>query len=58
MAMGNRPEVQTAQAPICALDVALLAQQLAAALVRVPFRRPMRQGASNPAASLGMRASI
>ncbi len=54
MAMGNRPEVETAQAPIAALDVALLAQQLGAALLRVPFRRPMRQGGSNPAANLGI----
>jgi monoterpene epsilon-lactone hydrolase len=54
MAMGNRPEVETAQAPIAALDVALLAQQLGAALLRVPFRRPMRQGASNPAANFGI----
>ena len=54
MAMGNRPGVETAQPPVCALDVALLAQQLGAALFRVPFRRPMRQGGSNPAASLGI----
>jgi acetyl esterase/lipase len=52
--MGNRPEVETAQAPIAALDVALLAQQLGVALLRVPFRRPMRQGGSNPAANLGI----
>ena len=54
MALGNRPDVETAQAPIAALDVALLAQQLAAAMVRVPFRRPLRQGGSNPAANLGI----
>jgi monoterpene epsilon-lactone hydrolase len=54
MAMGNRPDVQTAQPPIAALDVALLAQQLAAAMVRVPFRRPLRQGGANPASSLGI----
>ena len=54
MAMGNRPGVETAQAPVAALDVALLAQQLAAALLRVPFRRPLRQGGSNPAANLGI----
>ena len=54
MAMGNRPEVETAQAPIAALDVALLAQQLGAALLRVPFRRPMHQDGSNPAANLGI----
>ena len=40
MAMGNRPDVQTAPAPIVALDVSLLAQQLATALARVPFRHP------------------
>ena len=54
MAMGNRPNVETAQTPIAALDVALLAQQLAAAMVRVPFRRPLRQGGSNPASNLGI----
>ena len=54
MAMGNRPGVETAQAPIAALDVALLAQQLAAAMIRVPFRRPLRQGGSNPAANMGI----
>ncbi len=53
MAMGNRPEVQTAQAPVAALDVALLAQQLGAALLRVPFRHPLRKGGSNRAANLG-----
>jgi monoterpene epsilon-lactone hydrolase len=54
MAMGNRPDVQTAQAPVAALDVALLAQQLGAALLRVPFRRPLRQGGSNPAANMAI----
>ncbi len=54
MAMGNRPDVETAQAPVAALDVVLLAQQLGAALLRVPFRRPLRQGGSNPAANLGI----
>ena len=53
MAMGNRPEVKTAQAPIAALDVALLAQQLGAALLRVPFRHPLRKSDSNRAANLG-----
>ncbi len=54
MAMGNRPGVETAQAPVAALDVLLLAQQFGAALLRVPFRRPLRQGGSNPAANLGI----
>jgi acetyl esterase/lipase len=51
MAMGNRPEVETASAPVAAIDVALLAQVLAAATARVPFRRPF-SGTSSPAANL------
>ena len=54
MAMGNRPGVEKAQPPVCALDIGLLAQQLGAALLRVPFRHPLRQGGSNPAANLGI----
>ncbi|HXZ61428.1 MAG TPA: alpha/beta hydrolase fold domain-containing protein [Acidimicrobiales bacterium] len=38
--MGNRPEVKTAPAPVVALDVALLAQQMTVALARLPWRRP------------------
>ena len=53
MAMGNRPEVKTAPAPIVALDVTLLAQQLATALARVPFRHPFR-GQSSPWSNLGI----
>ena len=53
MAMGNRPEVQTAPAPIAALDVSLLAQQLATALARVPFRRPF-EGPSSLLSNLGI----
>jgi monoterpene epsilon-lactone hydrolase len=53
MAMGNRPEVRTASAPIVALDVTLLAQQLATALARVPFRRPFA-GESSPLSNLGV----
>ncbi len=53
MAMGNRPEVQTAPAPIVALDVALGAQQMAAALARVPFRHPFA-GTSSPLPNLGV----
>jgi acetyl esterase/lipase len=51
MAMGNRPEVKTAPAPIVAVDVALLAQQLATAMARVPFRHPFR-GTSSPPSNL------
>ncbi len=53
MAMGNRPEVPTAPAPIAALDVSLLAQQLATALARVPFRRPF-EGESSLLSNLGI----
>jgi epsilon-lactone hydrolase len=48
MAMGNRPEVKTAPAPIVALDVTLLAEVLATALARVPFRHPFRGQSSLP----------
>ena len=50
--MGNRPEVKTAPAPIVALDVTLLAQQLTVALARVPFRRPFH-GDSTKLSNLG-----
>jgi epsilon-lactone hydrolase len=53
MAMGNRPEVKTAPAPIVALDVTLLTQQLATALARVPFRHPFR-GQSSPWSNFGI----
>jgi epsilon-lactone hydrolase len=53
MAMGNRPEVKTAPAPIVALDLSLMAQQLATALARVPFRHPF-SGRSSPLSNLGM----
>jgi epsilon-lactone hydrolase len=53
MAMGNRPEVKTASAPIVALDVSLLAGQFATALARVPFRRPF-SGKSSPLSNLGI----
>lgn len=55
MAMGNRPEVKTASAPIVALDVGLLAAQLSTALARVAFRHPFEGNssrASNLAASI------
>lgn len=48
MAMGNRPGVKTAPPPIVALDVTLLAQNLATAMARVPFRRPL-EGDFSPA---------
>lgn len=50
--MGNRPEVKTASAPIVALDVSLLAQQLTIALARVPFRHPL-SGNSSKLSNLG-----
>lgn len=53
MAMGNRPEVRTATAPVVALDVALGVEQMATALARVPFRRPFA-GPSQPLSNLGM----
>jgi epsilon-lactone hydrolase len=53
MAMGNRPEVKTAPAPIVALDVSLLAQHFATALARVPWRRPFT-GHSTPLSNLGI----
>jgi monoterpene epsilon-lactone hydrolase len=53
MAMGNRPEVETASAPIVAVDVGALAQQLVAALARVPFRHPF-SGSSSLASNLGV----
>jgi epsilon-lactone hydrolase len=53
MAMGNRPEVKTARAPVVALDVSLLAQQLATAMARVPFRHPFA-GDASPATNLAI----
>ena len=53
MAMGNRPEVTTAPAPVAALDVGLLAQVLATAMARVPFRHPL-SGNSSPASNLAV----
>jgi len=53
MAMGDRPEVQTAPAPIVALDLSLLAGHFATALARVPFRRPFA-GDSSPLSNLGI----
>jgi acetyl esterase/lipase len=53
MAMGNRPEVQTAPAPVVALDVALGIEQMATALARLPFRHPFA-GPSSPLSNLGV----
>jgi epsilon-lactone hydrolase len=53
MAMGDRPDVQTAAAPIVALDVSLLAGHFATALARVPFRHPF-SGDSSPLSNLGL----
>jgi acetyl esterase/lipase len=53
MAMGNRPEVQTAEAAVVALDVALGIGNVATALARVPFRHPFA-GTSSPLSNLGV----
>lgn len=53
MVMGRRPEVETAPAPIMALDVVLGIQQVATALGRVPFRHPLR-GDSSALPNLGL----
>ncbi len=52
MVMADRPEVRTAPAPVVAIDTVLLAQQMAAALARLPFRRPLR-GSSGPLSNIG-----
>jgi acetyl esterase/lipase len=46
MAMGDRPDVETAPAAIAALDVMLGIPHMAAALGRVPFRQPLHGGSS------------
>ena len=56
MAMGNRPEVETAPAPILGLDLALGAAEMAAALARVPFRKPF-SGESSLLSNLGMNVT-
>ena len=53
MAMGNRPEVQTAPAPVVALDVMLGIEQMATALARLPFRHPF-SGNFSPLSNLGV----
>jgi len=46
MVMAERPEVRTSTAPIAAVDVVGLMQQMTNALVRVPFRSPLKGPAS------------
>jgi monoterpene epsilon-lactone hydrolase len=46
MVMADRPEVRTAAAPVVAIDTVLLAQQMVAALARLPFRSPFRGNSS------------
>ena len=52
MVMADRPEVRTARAPVVAIDTVLLAQQMVAALARLPFRHPMR-GTSGRVSNFG-----
>lgn len=52
MVMASRADVATASAPIAAVDTVLLAQQMAGALARVPFRRPLH-GPSTTISNLG-----
>ena len=52
MVMANRPEVRTAPAPVVALDTVLLAEHMAMAVARVPFRKPL-QGPSTRISNLG-----
>lgn len=52
MVMARRPEVATASAPITAVDTVVLAQQMVAALTRVPFRSPLT-GRSTRMSNLG-----
>lgn len=52
MVMAERPEVRTATAPIAAVDVFGLLQQMSNALIRVPFRSPL-SGTSGTMHNLG-----
>lgn len=52
MVMADRPDVPTASAPITAVTVLGLAENLTNAMLRVPFRRPL-DGPSNPVGNLG-----
>ena len=47
MVMADRDDVATAPGVIAALDTVMLGQQLAAAVLRVPFRKPLA-GPANP----------
>ena len=44
MVMADRPEVETASAPVTALTVVGLAESMLNGLARVPFRRPWQGG--------------
>lgn len=52
MVMARRPGVRTAPVPVAAIDTVLLAQQMVAALCRVPFRKPF-SGPSGAVKNLG-----
>ncbi len=52
MVMAQRPEVRTASAPVTAVTLAGLGENLVNALARVPFRRPW-EGPSDPLQNLG-----
>jgi epsilon-lactone hydrolase len=52
MSMANRRGVETASAPVVAVDTVVLAQQMLGALARVPFRHPLR-GRSSPLSNFG-----
>lgn len=56
MVMADRPDVRTASTPIAAVDTLGLAQQLANALVRVPFRSPW-QGPAGVVHNLGQNVT-
>lgn len=52
MVMADRNEVETASAPITAVTVLGLAEQLTNSMLRLPFRRPL-DGPSGPVSNLG-----
>ncbi len=56
MVMAQRPEVATAAHPIAAVDAVGLGQQMANALIRVPFRRPLH-GTSGLLHNLGQNVT-
>ncbi len=53
MVMADRPDVRTASPPVAAIDTVLLAQQMAAALARLPFRNPLK-GTSTRLSNFGV----